>query len=124
MRSIARVLLRSGIDGVVATNTTIARPPTLRSRHAREAGGLSGAPVHEPSIRVIRMLRECLGPEFPIIGVGGISSAEGAAATRAAGANLIQLYTGLIYEGPALVSKLVRADSDRPTPGAQAPGGL
>jgi dihydroorotate dehydrogenase len=94
----------------VATNTTIARPPSLHSRHAREVGGLSGAPVHEPSMRVIRILRECLGPTFPIIGVGGIASVEDAAATRAAGAGLIQLYTGLIYEGPALVPRLVRAD--------------
>jgi dihydroorotate dehydrogenase len=74
-------------------------------------------------MHVIRILRECLGTAFPIIGVGGISSPEHAAATRAAGANLIQLYTGLIYEGPSLISKLVRDDSDRPTPGTRAPGG-
>jgi dihydroorotate dehydrogenase len=116
VQSIARVLLRSGVDGVVATNTTIARPPTLRSRHAREVGGLSGAPVHEPSVRVIRMLRECLGPSFPIVGVGGIASPEDAAATRAAGAGLIQLYTGLVYEGPALVANLIRADRRSPQP--------
>ncbi len=119
VQSIARVLLRSGVDGVVATNTTITRPTSLRSRHAREVGGLSGAPVREPSVRVIRMLRESLGPAFPIIGVGGIASAEDAAATRAAGAGLIQLYTGLIYEGPALVASLVRADQRSP----QSPGG-
>jgi dihydroorotate dehydrogenase len=107
VQSVARVLLRSGVDGVIATNTTIARPTSLRSRHAREAGGLSGAPVHEPSMRVIRMLREHVGPTFPIVGVGGVASPADAAATRAAGADLIQLYTGLIYEGPSLIAALI-----------------
>jgi dihydroorotate dehydrogenase len=110
VESIARVLLESGVDGVVATNTTIARPASLRSRHAREAGGLSGAPLHEPSVSVIAMLRRHLGNTFPIVGVGGISSPAHAHATQSAGAGLIQLYTGLIYEGPALVADLIQSD--------------
>lgn len=106
--SICRVLPRSGVDGVVATNTTTARPSTLRSAHAREVGGLSGAPLRAASLRVISFLRAQLGPAFPIVGVGGISSVEMARETRSAGANLIQLYTGLIYEGPGLVRQLIR----------------
>ncbi|MEJ0038570.1 MAG: quinone-dependent dihydroorotate dehydrogenase [Gammaproteobacteria bacterium] len=125
VRSICRVLLRSGVDGVVATNTTIARPPSLRSRAAGEVGGLSGAPLHEPSMGVIRMLRERLGSALPIVGVGGISSSAEARATREAGAGLIQLYTGFIYEGPALIDDLIRDDSaPDERRGPQSPGGL
>ena len=113
--AISGVLLKSGVDGVIATNTTIARPASLRSKHARETGGLSGAPLHEHSVRVIRTLRSQLGPNFPIIGVGGISSIETARAMRQAGAGLIQLYTGLIYEGPSLIAKLVDDDAVRYT---------
>ena len=112
IESIGRVLLRSGIDGVIATNTTVARPASLRSPHARETGGLSGAPLHESSVRVIRMLREQLGPAFPIIGVGGVASVETARAMREAGAELLQLYTGLIYRGPSLVANLDRTGDD------------
>ncbi|MEJ1961511.1 MAG: quinone-dependent dihydroorotate dehydrogenase [Gammaproteobacteria bacterium] len=106
--AVCRVLPKSGFDGVVATNTTTARPSTLRSPHARESGGLSGTPLHAASVRVIGFLRAQLGPAFPIVGVGGISSAETARAARSAGADLIQLYTGLIYEGPGLVRQLIR----------------
>ena len=109
VHSIVRVLLKSGVDGVVATNTTIARPASLRSPNARETGGLSGMPLHEPSVNVIRLLRERLGRSFPIIGVGGISGTAAALQTTEAGAGLLQLYTGLIYEGPGLVGELIRA---------------
>jgi dihydroorotate dehydrogenase len=120
--SICRVLLSSGVDGVVATNTTTARPSSLRSRHARESGGLSGAPVHAASVSVIGSLRRHLGPAFPIVGVGGVSSTETARATRSAGADLIQLYTGLIYEGPGLVRQLIR-DAGQVYNGASKPPG-
>ena len=113
--SISGVLLKSGVDGVIATNTTIARPASLHSEHARETGGLSGAPLHEQSVHVIRALRSQLGSAFPIVGVGGIASIEDARATREAGAGLIQLYTGFIYEGPSLITRLIQDDSARHT---------
>ena len=106
---IAATLLRHGMDGVVATNTTIGRSAVQGMRHAEETGGLSGAPVLEPSNKVIRLLRATLGNGFPIIGVGGILSAEDALSKIRAGADVVQIYTGLIYEGPALVQRVARA---------------
>jgi dihydroorotate dehydrogenase len=106
---IAQALRRHGMDGVVATNTTISRDAVKGLPHAEEAGGLSGAPVREASNRVIRQLRAALGPGFPIIGVGGIFSAADALAKREAGADVVQIYTGLIYRGPALVDEIARA---------------
>jgi len=109
---IARTLRSSGIDGVIATNTTIARDRVQGLPHGDEAGGLSGAPVFEASNRVISMLRTALGPDFPIIGVGGVMSASDALAKRAAGADLVQIYTGFIYHGPELVTQAARALRD------------
>ncbi|MDY0105916.1 MAG: quinone-dependent dihydroorotate dehydrogenase [Giesbergeria sp.] len=106
---IAATLQRHGMDGVVATNTTIGRSAVHGLRHAEETGGLSGAPVLEPSNQVIRQLRAALGSRFPIIGVGGIMSAEDAVSKIRAGADVVQIYTGLIYEGPALVARAARA---------------
>jgi dihydroorotate dehydrogenase len=106
---IASVLRNNGVDGVVATNTTVARGAVQGLPHAEEAGGLSGAPVLEASNRVIRWLRAALGPAFPIIGVGGVTSGETARAKRQAGADLVQIYTGLIYRGPALVPEAAQA---------------
>ena len=106
---IAATLQRHGMDGVVATNTTIGRSAVQGLRHAEETGGLSGAPVLEPSNRVIRLLRAALGSRYPIIGVGGILSAEDALSKIRAGADVVQIYTGLIYEGPALVERVARA---------------
>jgi dihydroorotate dehydrogenase len=106
---IARTLRNNGVDGVIATNTTVARDAVQGLPHAEEAGGLSGAPVLEASNRVIRWLRAALGPAFPIIGVGGVASGETAYAKRQAGADLVQLYTGLIYRGPALVPEVAQA---------------
>ena len=106
---IAATLRRNGIDGVVATNTTLSREAVQGLPHAEEAGGLSGAPVLEASNRVVRALRRALGPDYPIIGVGGVMSGEAARAKREAGADLVQIYTGLIYRGPALVPEAARA---------------
>ncbi|NYT64712.1 quinone-dependent dihydroorotate dehydrogenase [Alcaligenaceae bacterium] len=105
---IADLLPRYGIDGVIATNTTLSRDAVLGLPHANEAGGLSGTPVHELSLAVIARLRQQLGADFAIIGVGGIVSGQQAKEKIAAGANAIQLYTGLIYRGPALVNECVR----------------
>ena len=110
---IAATLHNNGIDGVVATNTTIARDAVLGLPHADEAGGLSGRPVFEASNRVVRLLRAALGPGFPIIGVGGVLSGADAVAKIAAGADLVQIYTGLIYKGPALVTDAARAVAAR-----------
>jgi dihydroorotate dehydrogenase len=101
--AIAAALSRHAVDGVIATNTTVTRDTVGGQRHADEAGGLSGAPLHGIALDVVRKLRSKLGIGFPIIGVGGIMSAADARAMTAAGADLVQLYTGLIYHGPALV---------------------
>ena len=106
---IAATLKKNGIDGVIATNTTLARDAVKGQPHADEAGGLSGAPVQEASNRVIRQLRAALGAGYPIIGVGGVMSGEDARAKVEAGADLVQIYTGLIYRGPALVAEAARA---------------
>jgi len=89
--------------GVIATNTTLSRDAVQGMEHANETGGLSGAPVRQASNRVIRYVRQQLGPQFPIIGVGGVMQPEDAVEKIQAGANLVQMYTGLIYAGPALV---------------------
>jgi dihydroorotate dehydrogenase len=109
IRTIADALLLHHMDGVIATNTTITRDAVQGLAHANEMGGLSGAPVRELSNRVIRALHQQLGKDIPIIGVGGIFSADDAQAKLDAGASLIQLYTGLIYRGPALVGECAEA---------------
>ena len=109
IRDIAGALLRHKIDGVIATNTTLNRRDVEGMKHANEAGGLSGAPVFEQSTIVIRALKAELGEEVPIIGVGGIMRGQDARAKIAAGAKLVQLYSGLIYAGPALVRECADA---------------
>jgi dihydroorotate dehydrogenase len=106
---IAATLRRHGMDGVIATNTTLARDAVRGLPHAEEAGGLSGSPVLASSNRVIAQLRAALGRGFPIIGVGGILSARDAVSKIESGADLVQIYTGLIYKGPALVGEAARA---------------
>jgi dihydroorotate dehydrogenase len=100
---IAATLLRHKMDGVVATNTTLSREAVKGLPHAEETGGLSGAPVLQASNQVIRQLRAALGKDFPIIGVGGVMSAADAVSKIEAGADVVQIYTGLIYKGPDLV---------------------
>jgi dihydroorotate dehydrogenase len=106
---IAGTLKRHLIDGVIATNTTLERSAVQGLPHADEAGGLSGAPVLQASNRVIAQLRRALGQGYPIIGVGGVMSAADALSKIEAGADLVQIYTGLIYKGPALVGGVAAA---------------
>ncbi|MES2115734.1 MAG: quinone-dependent dihydroorotate dehydrogenase [Pseudomonadota bacterium] len=103
VKNIADALLRHKIDGVIATNTTLSRTAVQGMQHGEEAGGLSGAPVFELSNQVIRLLKAELGEALPIIGVGGIMRGTDARAKFEAGAQLVQLYSGLIYAGPSLV---------------------
>ena len=103
------VIGESGIDGLIATNTTLDRSAVAGHRHANETGGLSGAPVKAAADYVLRHAREVLGPQFPIIGLGGITQGEDAADKRRAGASLVQIYTGFIYQGPALIRDSIRA---------------
>lgn len=107
VRDIAEVALAGGIDGLIVSNTTIARP-ALHSRHAGEAGGLSGAPLLAPSTQVLRNFRAATGGRLPLIGVGGVASGADAYAKIRAGASAVQLYTGLVYGGPGLVGAIKR----------------
>ena len=109
IRNIGAALVRHGIDGVIATNTTLNRRDVEGMRHAGEQGGLSGAPVFDLSNIVIRALKKEVGEAVPIIGVGGILSGRDAKAKVDAGAQLVQLYSGLIYRGPALVRECADA---------------
>ena len=106
---IADLLRRHRMDGVIATNTTIARTGVEGMKHAEETGGLSGAPLFKASTEVVRQLAGALKGELPIIGVGGIMSGEDAAAKIAAGASLVQFYSGFIYRGPDLVNEAARS---------------
>ena len=106
---IAATLKRHEMDGVVATNTTLSREAVKGLRHAGEIGGLSGSPVLAASNRVINQLRAALGKGFPIIGVGGIMSGADAVSKITAGADVVQIYTGLIYQGPELVTQGAKA---------------
>jgi dihydroorotate dehydrogenase len=106
---IAATLKRHAMDGVIATNTTLSREAVRGMMHSEEAGGLSGAPVLEASNKVIRQLRAALGPDFAIIGVGGVMSGADAVSKIKAGADVVQIYTGLIYKGPALVREVAQA---------------
>lgn len=100
--------LSAGAHGFIATNTTLAREG-LRSEHAAEAGGLSGAPLRERANRILARMRFVVGPDVPIIGVGGVFSLDDVLEKLAAGADLVALYTGMIYEGPLLAARLARA---------------
>jgi len=103
---IAEVALDTGIDGLIVANTTVARPASLVGRHAAEAGGLSGRPLFAPSTAVLADMYRRTQGRVPLIGVGGIASAADAYAKIRAGASLIQLYTALVFDGPALVGRI------------------
>lgn len=107
--AMTQVLSRIGVDGVIATNTTIERHTVAGHRHADEIGGLSGKPLYGHSTYLLRRLRAHLPRSIPIVGVGGILSGADAAGKIAAGADLVQLYTGLVYRGPSLVREAVDA---------------
>ncbi|OYQ32325.1 dihydroorotate dehydrogenase (quinone) [Niveispirillum lacus] len=103
---IAAVVLNSGIDGLIVSNTTLARPAAIPSALAAEAGGLSGRPLLEPSTKVLGEFYQLLGGRLPLIGVGGVSSGADAYAKIRAGASLVQLYSALAYQGPGLVGRI------------------
>jgi dihydroorotate dehydrogenase len=105
LKDIADIVEQTGIVGIIATNTTISRDG-LTSAHKEETGGLSGRPLTQRSTEVIRYLHQVSGGSFPIIGVGGIHTAGDAIEKLQAGASLVQLYTGFIYEGPALIGRI------------------
>ncbi|MGZ5987900.1 MAG: quinone-dependent dihydroorotate dehydrogenase [Rhizomicrobium sp.] len=105
---IAEVVVASGIEGLVVSNTTIARPPTLRSALAAEAGGLSGAPLFAPSTQILREMFARVGTKLTLVGAGGVGSGADAYAKIRAGASLVQLYSALAYEGPGLVTRIKR----------------
>ncbi len=111
---IIEIVSTTKIDGVIATNTTISREG-ISSDNKKEMGGLSGKPLNKRATEVIRFLSEESNKAFPIIGVGGIHSAEDALEKLNAGASLVQLYTGFIYEGPSLVKRINKAILKRPT---------
>jgi dihydroorotate dehydrogenase len=103
---VAMVAMAAGIDGLIVSNTTIARPATLRSVNAKETGGLSGAPLFAPSTAILRAMRSRVGTALVLVGVGGIASGADAYAKIRAGASLIQLYTALAFQGPGVVAQI------------------
>lgn len=109
VKVVADKLLRYGMDGVIATNTTISREGVEGYKEAQEQGGLSGAPVFEKSTQVLSQMADALGGKIPVIGVGGITRPQDAVAKIEAGASLVQVYSGFIYQGPELISGSVKA---------------
>jgi dihydroorotate dehydrogenase len=108
MDDIAAEVLAHDLDGLIVSNTTLSREGLKDQRQAKEAGGLSGKPLFEKSTAVLARMRKRVGPQLPIIGVGGVSSAETAAEKIRAGADLVQLYSCMVYQGPCLPSRIVR----------------
>ncbi|TCT43088.1 quinone-dependent dihydroorotate dehydrogenase [Martelella mediterranea] len=105
---IAAAVLSSGLDGLIVSNTTLSRAGLKNRRLANEAGGLSGAPLFHLSTAVLARMRQRLGPDIAIIGAGGVNSGERALEKIRAGADLIQIYSGMVYEGPSLISTIFR----------------
>ncbi len=104
---ITRAAIDHGIAAIIVSNTTVSRPP-LKSRHAGEAGGLSGAPLKPLALEALRQFRRASGGALPLVGVGGIASPEDAWARIRAGASLVQLYSAMVYEGPGIARRIVR----------------
>jgi dihydroorotate dehydrogenase len=109
VQELAETFAEFEIDGVIATNTTMAREKVAGLPHAEEAGGLSGQPVFEQSTEVVRQFKQALPEQMPIIAAGGIMSGQDAMAKLAAGANLVQIYSGFIYQGPELIADIINA---------------
>lgn len=108
LEDIIKILQEEGADGVIATNTTIARPETLKNKNAKEVGGLSGAPLTQASTDIIKKIKQISGGNLPIVAVGGVANAQQAKEKLDAGASLVQVYTGLIYEGPKIVQNICK----------------
>ena len=105
LKNLVKVSQDSGLDGIVATNTTISRN-NLISRWQSETGGLSGVPLFEKALETVSTIRDLVGRDYPIIGVGGISTPQDAKEMLAAGADLLQIYTSFIYQGPAIIERI------------------
>jgi len=104
--AIVEIALDMGVDGLIISNTTISRPKNLKSKNKDETGGLSGLPLFDPSTRLLAKAYKLSGGKLALIGVGGVTNAERALEKIVNGASLIQLYTGLVYEGPGLAGKI------------------
>src|SRR3954451_8849247 len=109
---IVRVAIQQRVDGLIVSNTTVSRPP-LKSRFAGEQGGLSGAPLKALALKALREFRAASGGEIPLIGLGGIASAEDAWERVRAGASLVQLYSAMVYEGPGIALRIARGLAER-----------
>jgi dihydroorotate dehydrogenase len=107
--AIAAKLVKHKVDGVIATNTTVDRTGVEKLTHGTEAGGLSGTPLRTRATKVVHELRQALPADIPIIGVGGITSGQDAVEKLNAGASLVQIYTGLVYQGPNLIGEIAAA---------------
>jgi len=122
---IAEVALASGLDGLIVSNTTIARPPGLQSRHRREAGGLSGRPLFDPSTVLLGEMSRLTGGRLVLIGVGGVDGVQSALEKIENGASLVEVYTALVYRGPRLVARITAELADKlATRGASGIAGL
>ena len=108
IEGVADSCLAHGVDALIVSNTTIARPPTLQSPQREEGGGLSGAPLLEPSTRVLKQFADVVRGKLPLIGAGGIASGADAYAKIRAGASAVQLYSAMVFEGPGLVNRVKR----------------
>jgi dihydroorotate dehydrogenase len=113
LKDIAEVALATGIDGLIIGNTTVDRPDWLRSPEAKEAGGLSGAPLMKPSTACLAAMHRLTGGRLPLVGCGGVASGADAYAKIRAGASLVQLYSALVFHGPELVVRIKRELAER-----------